>query len=54
MMDYEKLLNLSVVFQTESFIVKNNMFLHLYEIFLYSNVILILYNINLFVSYSCE
>ena len=46
MMDYEKLLNLSVVFQTEFFIVKNNMLIHLHEIFLYSNVILILYNID--------
>ena len=46
MMDYEKLLNVSVVFQTESFSIKNIMLIHLHEIFLYSNVILILYNIN--------
>lgn len=46
MMDDEKLLNVSVVFQTEFFIIKNIMLIHLHEIFLYSNVILIFDRIN--------
>ena len=49
MMDDEKLLNVSVVFQTESFSIKNIMLIHLHEIFLYSNVILIFDIINFLV-----
>ena len=49
MMDDEKLLNVSVVFQTEFFIMKNNMLIQLHDFFLYSNVILIFDRINFLV-----
>ena len=49
MMDDEKLLNVSVVVQTEFLIMKNIMLIHLHETFLYSNVILIFDIINFLV-----